>query len=138
MAKATAVVPPKVPAATQVATTVPEVKPARKADAQSSLDSAIPDLSSLLQSGDLVTAFENYTLPDDLAQIPPERIVEVEEINCAPFVSNPQVQPRLQIISQMLDTFKGQAPTLNDAGDRATYQLPGLGSGTNTLLLPKS
>ena len=130
--KPTAIAPPQAPPATLSTAPAadPAAPPAKKVDAQANLDTAIPDLATLLQTGDLVTAFENYTLPDDLAQIPPERIVEVED-QLRALVTNPQIQPRLQIISQMLDTFKAQTPTYNDTGDRATYQVPGLGGGGN-------
>jgi len=136
--KPAGIVPPKVAPVTQVAAPVATPAPvaAKKADSQANLETAIPDLSNLLQSGDLVTAFENYTLPDDLAQIPPERVVEVED-QLRALVTNPQIQPRLQLISQMLDTFKGQTPTYNETGDRATYQLPGIGTGAATFSFQK-
>ena len=135
--KPATIAPPTAAPVTEVAVAGAAPKsPAKKADSQASLDTAIPDLANLLQSGDLVTAFENYTLPDDLAQIPPERIVEVED-QLRALVTNPQIQPRLQLISQMLDTFKGQTPTYNDAGDRATYQMPGLGAGGATFSFQK-
>jgi hypothetical protein len=93
-----------------------------KADAQADLGTAIPDLANLLATGDLTDAFENYTPPDVLAQIPPDRMAAIEQ-QLTNLNQQPQAMARLAVMSQVLASFNGQTPSYNDTGDVATYPI---------------
>lgn len=126
----TIVAPPKLALAPQVVAPkiapAPVVKPATQViiDAQKDLSTAIPDLVKLVESGDLVTAWQTYAQPDHFAEIPLERRAQVDD-RLRALSTNPQGQMRVQVLTQALGALSTQTPTLNDAGDVATYQLSG-------------
>ncbi len=93
-------------------------------DNQKELTTAIPELVHYIQAGDLVTAWQTYARPDFFAQIPPDRHAAVDE-RLRAVVTSPDGQMRVQIMSQVLDSFNTQTPVYNEAGDVATYQVAG-------------
>jgi hypothetical protein len=92
------------------------------ADPQVELNSAIDDIVSLLQAGDLYTAMMRYLPPDQLAQIP-----DAEKANMQDQIQNQMSQPGaqqgIQMFIQVFQSMKSSAPTMNAAGDKATYQV---------------
>jgi hypothetical protein len=111
-------VAPAVPKAT-----VAEATPAKPAaDPQAELNTALSDIISLIQSGDLVTAFERYAPPDELAKMSPDQKAQMEQ-EMSTQMSQPQAQQAMQMMVTVLQSMQTQTPTLNAAGDRATYQL---------------
>jgi hypothetical protein len=129
------------PAPPIAAPTLPAVAPARaasssappppKVDAQKDLSTVIPDLANLLLAGDLVAAFENYTAPDDFAQIPAERVTQVED-QLRAIGQDPSSLQRVQVMSRVLELLRFESPEYDDAKDTASYALPSLG-GLNPL-----
>ncbi len=103
---------------------------APKVDAQVNLETAIPDLANLLATGDLADAFENYTPPDVLAQIPPDRMAAIEQ-QLNSLNQQPQAVARLAVMAQVLASFDGQTPTYNDTGDVATYPIVNPADGSS-------
>jgi hypothetical protein len=121
------VVQPAAPAP-QMAATQPA--PAQKTDVQTDLATAIPDLANLLASGDLVTAFENYTPPAAMAQLPAQQIAAIED-QLRAVAQQPQAVARLAVFSEVLGSFNGQTPTYNAAGDVAAYPITDPATGTS-------
>jgi hypothetical protein len=61
---------------------------------------------------------DNYAPPDVLAQMPPEAKAQMEA-----YMSDPRAQQQMQMMAQVFQGMKGQAPTINETGDKATYQV---------------
>ncbi len=120
---------PATPAAQVAAPVVAPVKPqapapavasaAKPGDAQSELNTAFSDIINLVQSGDFYTAFERYVPPDVQAQISEEEKAQLKQ----EMASDPPPPEELQMFVGVIQTMQGQSPALNDAGDRATYQV---------------
>ncbi len=82
------------------------------------LNTAIGDISSLLQAGDMATLIDKYMPPQAKAQMTPEMLAQMQQQ-----MQSPQAQQQLQVMAQALQSLQGQTPTFNEAGDRATYQM---------------
>lgn len=91
-------------------------------DPQAELNTSLSDMISLVQAGDLLTAFNRYMPPDFLAKMSPQ-VKERLEQQFANAATDPQGQMELQLMTVMLQGMQSETPTMNDAGDRATYQV---------------
>ncbi len=109
---------PKPVASAPVAT----AQPAAATGTQAELNSAIDDISTMMQSGDMLGVMKKYMPPDQLAQIPPEQMAQMEQI-MQQQAAVPQLQQMMQGMSQALGDLKNQTPEMNATGDKATYQL---------------
>jgi hypothetical protein len=87
-------------------------------DPHTDLNAAIDDITTMLQTGNISGLIDNYAPPQVLAQMPPEAKAQMEA-----YMSDPQAQQQIQMMAQVFEGMKGTAPTMNDAGDRATYQI---------------
>ena len=108
---------------------VPAAPPAQSVavvtvDNQKELSTAIAELVHYVQAGDLVTAWQTYAQPEHFAEIPLERRAQVDD-HLRAAATNPQIQMRVQILSQVLDSFSTQTPAYNDTGDMAAFQVSG-------------
>jgi len=92
--------------------------PISSSDPHTDLNACIDDIANMLQSGNITGLVDNYAPPQVLAQMPPEARAQMEE-----YMSAPQAQQQIQMMAQVFQGLKGVAPTMNDAGDRATYQI---------------
>jgi type IV secretory pathway VirB10-like protein len=89
-------------------------------DPQLNLDTAIADICTRAQAGDLVGLMEDYISPDDQAKMPPGQFDQMKQM-MQTMASSPQGQQMLQQLTQAFQGLQDQTPTYNDAGDRATY-----------------
>ncbi len=118
------------PAATpKPATTVAAV--AAKGDPQAELNTAIDDITSMLQAGQFMALFEKYATPEDQAKMPPEEKAQMEQ-EATQMMSQPEGQMMIQMMTAGFLSIKDQTPQMNAAGDQATYQMtvtppPGMG-----------
>jgi len=87
-------------------------------DPHADLNACIDDIANMLQSGNIMGLVDNYAPPQVLAQMPPEAKAQMEA-----YLSDPRAQQQIQMMAQVFQGLKGVAPTMNDAGDRATYQI---------------
>ncbi len=90
-----------------------------KADPQAQMSTVIPDIVDLLNSGDVVTAYERYMPPAIIGQMNPDQLARLEQA-----LQSPNVQPTVQRAAQVFQMLKDQTPAYNDAGDRASYVIP--------------
>ncbi|HTB64065.1 MAG TPA: hypothetical protein VK737_10825 [Opitutales bacterium] len=131
----TQISPPKLPAVSSAQATATAASttstPTPKVDPQKDMSTVIPDLANLLLAGDLVSAFENYTAPDDFAQIPTDRVTQVED-QLRSITQDPSSLQRVQMMSRVLELLRFESPEYNDTKDAATYALPSMG-GINPL-----
>ncbi len=89
-------------------------------DPQTGLSTAIPDLANLIQTGDLLTAFTRYMPPSYFEQMPQpvkDQLAQ-QELN---LLADPRAQQSRIELVQILQGMQSQTPTMNEAGDRATY-----------------
>ncbi len=101
----------------------PAAAPAKPGnDPQAELNTAIADMISLIQAQDMLTAVQRYLPPDFLAKMPPEEKADMER-EMTVGLSSPDAQQGMQMMVQVLQGMQTQTPTLNAAGDTATYQL---------------
>lgn len=91
-------------------------------DPQAELNTSLSDMISLVQAGDLLTAFNRYLPPDVIAKMLPEQKSRMEQA-FANASADPQAQMAMQMMVTVLQGMQAQTPTMNDAGDRATYQV---------------
>jgi hypothetical protein len=85
------------------------------------LSTALPDIARLLRDGDFDTLMKTYMTPDKLASMSPQdqqRMTMMSQM-----AQNPQVKPMFDAMADAIEGLKDQTPTMNDAGDEATYQL---------------
>jgi hypothetical protein len=125
------------PVTAPIADTPPVANPAPdSADPQADLKTAIPDIARLLRAGDTVGFRQTYTPPDELAQLGPQYIQQLQarvQQRQAQAAQDPDLQQELQKINEgaaeAWEAIEDQTPTFNAAGDEATYQymLPGVG-----------
>ena len=87
-------------------------------DFHSDLNACIDDIATMLQTGNITGLIDNYAPPQLLAQMPPEAKAQMEQ-----YLSDPRAQQQIQMMAQVFEGLKGVAPTMNDAGDQATYQV---------------
>ncbi len=101
----------------------PQPAPAPAANSvQVELNTAIDDMATMMQNGDMIAMMKKYMPPDELAQIPPEQMAQMEQM-MQQQAAVPQLQQMLQSMSQSLSALKDQTPEMNAAGDQATYQM---------------
>jgi hypothetical protein len=93
--------------------------PIGSADPHGDLNACIDDITTMLQSGNISGLIDNYAPPQVLAQMPPEAKAQMEA-----YMSDPKAQQQIQMMAQVFQGLHSVAPTMNDAGDRATYQVP--------------
>jgi hypothetical protein len=91
-------------------------------DPQAELGTALDDIIGLLQSGDIYTAMMRYIPPDKLAEIPAAEMAGMQAEMQAQ-MSRPEAQQGIQMMIQAVQSMKTMNPTMNDAGDKATYQV---------------
>jgi hypothetical protein len=91
-----------------------------QADPQLNLDTAIADICSRAQSGDLAGLLNDYISPDDQAKMPPGQFAQMQQM-MQTMASSPQGQQMMQQLVQAFQGLQGQTPTYNDTGDKATY-----------------
>jgi len=108
--------------------------PLSTSDPQENLSTAIPDLLNLIQSGDLLAAYERYMPPSYFAQMPPN-IKEQLPQQMRNMQADPNMRKRSELFVQALQLMQSQTPVYNAAGDRATYPISDP-SGRNTNLAP--
>jgi hypothetical protein len=84
-------------------------------DPRQSVDTAIPDFTRMVDSGDYVTAAETYV------QIPPN--VTAQQF-VAGLEQNPNFPQLVQMVQDTMRATQGMTPTYNEAGDTATYNFP--------------
>jgi len=89
---------------------------------QAELNAAIDDMTTMMQSGDMVGMMKKYMSPERLAQIPPEQLAQMEQV-MQQQAQSPQMQQMFQAMSQSFAALKDQTPEMNAAGDQATYQM---------------
>ncbi|HTB62445.1 MAG TPA: hypothetical protein VK737_02555 [Opitutales bacterium] len=87
-------------------------------DSPKDINTTISDVISLVQTGDLVMVFKNYTAPDAYLISHPGA-----ESTLAENMKNWENTPESQIFVQVLQAMKDETPAYNDAGDRATYNI---------------
>ncbi len=128
-APAPVVVAPKIeapkapPAVVQAPAVAVVAKPAPSGSTQDAvmaeLNSTITEMVSTLQTGDFMAFMDRFMPPDQASQIPPEMRAQMAQ----QLAQNPQMQQQMQMMSEALQSLQGQTPTINDAGDHATYQM---------------
>jgi hypothetical protein len=82
------------------------------------LSFCIDDITTMLQSGNITGLIDNYAPPSILAQMPPEAKAQMEQ-----YMSDPRAQQQIQMMAQVFQGLKTVTPTMNDTGDKATYQV---------------
>jgi hypothetical protein len=87
-------------------------------DPHADLNACIDDITTMLQTGNISGLIDNYAPPQVLAQMPPEAKAQMEA-----YMSDPQAQQQIQMMAQVFQGLKSVAPTMNDTGDKATYQV---------------
>jgi len=93
-----------------------------KGDPQMELGTAIDDMATMLQAGDMPGLLEKYTSPEQMAKVSPEqKAVMAQRIQQQ--MTDPHVQQMQQSVAQILWSFKSQTPEMNATGDEATYQM---------------
>jgi len=115
------IAPPVVAPAPKPTAAQPAANPdpaAAKTDPQAELNTAIDDIISLLQSGNMMALFEKYATPEDQAKMPPEEKAQMEQM-----MSQPGAQMMIQMMVSGIQSIKDQTPQMNAAGDEATYQM---------------
>lgn len=91
-------------------------------DPQAELNTSLSDMISLVQAGDLLTAFNRYMPPEVAAKMSPEQRDRMQQ-ELSNAAADPQAQMAMQMMVTVLQGMQTQTPTMNDAGDRATYQV---------------
>ncbi len=86
------------------------------------MGTSIDDIIGLLQAGDLYTAMMRYFPPDKLAEISPADMAGMQQ-NLQQMMAQPEAQMGIQMMVQVLQNMKTMTPTMNDAGDKATYDV---------------
>jgi cytoskeletal protein RodZ len=87
-------------------------------DSPKDINATISAVISLVQTGNLVTVFKNYTSPSTYLIENPDAENTLEET-----MKNWENTPESQIFVQVLQAMKDETPTYNDAVDRATYNI---------------
>ncbi len=87
------------------------------------LTNVINEMTALAQSGDLVSVYENYMPPQKMAALTPEQKTFIED-QIRQQVQGPNGQSVLQTQQKMLQALSTVTPTMNEAGDHATFQVP--------------
>jgi len=122
-------VAPTPPAVTTAAPTAPapaapvDANPPSAQPAPPELASAINDMGSMIQSGDFIALMENYLPPQQMAALTPEQKTFMES-QIQQQIQTPQGQQQVKLMTQMVQALPGLTPTINSAGDHATYQVP--------------
>lgn len=120
LAKAAIAAPVAPPA---VAKDAPATTPAKSAgDPQAELNTTLTDMVSLLQSGDMLTAFHRYMPPDFIAKMPPQQLQQIEQ-GMQQEMSQPEAQQGVQMMVTVLQNMQTMTPAMNETGDKATYQI---------------
>ncbi len=70
-----------------------------------------------------MSLIENQMPPEQLAALTPEQKTFLEN-QIRQQMQNPQAQQQIQVYAEMLQGLNGVTPTYNEAGDRATFQVP--------------
>ncbi len=99
------------PAAASSGTTPPE------------LASVITELSTLAASGDLVALYENYMPPQKVAAFTPEQKAFIED-QIRKQTEGPNGAKVIQGQVAIIQSLSTVTPTMNAAGDHATFQVP--------------
>ncbi len=86
------------------------------------LNTTIAGIAALSQSGDMLAVMKTYTSPEELAQIPPEVMTQMERAVQIQ-AQNPDTQQIYRAMGEAFALLKDQIPEINAAGDEATYQL---------------
>lgn len=92
--------------------------PINSGDPHGDLNFCIDDITTMLQAGNITGLIDNYAPPQVLAQMPPEARAQMEQ-----YMSDPKAQQQMQMIAQAFQSLKTVTPTMNDTGDKATYQI---------------
>ncbi len=133
-APAVAPAPAKTVASASVTPPVPNTAPAVAADAGSAappaagatppeLTNVITEMNGLVQGGDLVSVYENYMPPQKMAALTPEQKDFIEN-QIRTQLQGPNGAKVLQAQQQMIQALSSITPTMNAAGDHATFQVP--------------
>ena len=96
--------------------------PAPASGPEAELNSTMDEIIAVLQTGDEVTAFNRFIAPDFLASMPPDIKAGLEQ-SLKDQQSTPEGKKTLQQMIAALQSMKAQAPDLNSASTRATYQV---------------
>jgi hypothetical protein len=120
VAKTTQIAAPVLAPVAAKASTAPA--PAKTSDPQAELNTAFADIINLLQSGDILTAMHRYLPPDFLAKMPPQQLAMMEQQLPAE-MARPEAQQGIQMMITVLQSMQTQTPTMNETGDKATYQV---------------
>lgn len=96
--------------------------PPTASDPQADLNTAIPDLISLIQSDQLLTAIKRYMPPAYFEQMPQavQDQLEQQEQN---LLADPNMAEHRRDAVNALQSMIHMTPLLDQAGDRATYRL---------------
>ena len=86
------------------------------------LSKTIMDIASLIQSGDLVTVMRMYMPPEQLADLPPDTLAQLDQIK-QQLANLLTLQQKLQSMSQLFAALKDQTPEMSADGGTATFQL---------------
>ncbi len=111
-------------------------KPA-EANPPADLKTAIHDIVRLVQANDTITLWQTYMLPEKLT---PEVLQELQDSITREQNATPQMKALYQRIRegsiQAFEDLETQTPTMNEAGDEATYNftLPSPGGGPGTVV----
>ncbi|HTB63681.1 MAG TPA: sigma-70 family RNA polymerase sigma factor [Opitutales bacterium] len=115
--------PPAPSVAVATGTTSAATSSATVNDPQAELSTALPDLITLIQNGDLFTAYMRYMPPSYFASMP-QNVKDQLAQQEANLLADPNTAPRRQQLVQALQAMQTLVPTMNAAGDTATYDLP--------------
>jgi len=128
LAPPTIAAPALKPAAASVAATS---APDANSDPQADLKTAIPDIVRILRANDLMALVQNYTPPDKLTpRLLQQAQKTADQLQAAQAMAAslpPDIQERInhpfEQMAKGYEVIIGQVPTMNAAGDEATYMV---------------
>ena len=122
--------PPEEIAPEPVNVVAPTAPPPVAPDPQLDVHTAVADMADLLRAGDFANFVARYMPPEVRAmmvQAGPEALQQMAQSMAQANVPGTRENQQMQQMLQALDSMKTIGPTLNDAGDQATYpvNIPG-------------
>ncbi len=87
------------------------------------LTNMITEMNTLMQTGDLVAVYENYSPPQKMAALTPEQKSYIEN-QIQQRIQGPDGQNVLHGQMEIIQALATLTPVMNSAGDHASYQVP--------------
>lgn len=103
--------------------TTPASAPAAPGVTPPELSNVIMEITNLAQSGDFVSLYENYESPQKMAALTAEQKTFIEN-QIRQQMSGPNGASAIQGQVAILQALSNTTPTMNSAGDHATFQVP--------------